>query len=183
MYASFLGISEALHMDIFHQPLRNRFFDSLSGRSPPSCGGYPNLKDSNILVFSNKRVKALDGLSGVLGRCQKPCFLYRVSSTDSLAPTPAHTGRPNRDQAKFNAHSTGRSELSRLCAILKSNGQIFWPLSRMPISPGAFQTSRVLQKVKRLYPLTRDLLSIIHNCITLNKGFFDRLGQHDECKP
>ena len=30
MYASFLGISEALHMDIFHQPLRNRFFDSLN---------------------------------------------------------------------------------------------------------------------------------------------------------
>jgi hypothetical protein len=29
MYASFLGISEALHMDIFHQPLRSRFFDSL----------------------------------------------------------------------------------------------------------------------------------------------------------
>ncbi len=30
MYASFLGISEALHMDIFHQPLRIRFFDSLN---------------------------------------------------------------------------------------------------------------------------------------------------------
>jgi len=29
MYASFLGISEALHMDIFHQPLRIGFFDSL----------------------------------------------------------------------------------------------------------------------------------------------------------
>jgi hypothetical protein len=29
MYASFLGISEALHMKIFHQPLRSRFFDSL----------------------------------------------------------------------------------------------------------------------------------------------------------
>jgi hypothetical protein len=29
MYASFLGISEALHMDIFHQPLRICFFDSL----------------------------------------------------------------------------------------------------------------------------------------------------------
>ena len=29
MYASFLGISEALDLDIFHQPLRNRFFDSL----------------------------------------------------------------------------------------------------------------------------------------------------------
>ena len=25
MYASFLGISEALHLDIFHQPLRRRF--------------------------------------------------------------------------------------------------------------------------------------------------------------
>jgi hypothetical protein len=29
IYASFLGISEALHLDIFHQPLRNRLFDSL----------------------------------------------------------------------------------------------------------------------------------------------------------
>ena len=29
-YASFLGISEALHMDIFHQPQRNRFFDSFA---------------------------------------------------------------------------------------------------------------------------------------------------------
>jgi len=29
MYASFLGISKALHLDIFHQPLRSRFFDSL----------------------------------------------------------------------------------------------------------------------------------------------------------
>jgi hypothetical protein len=29
MYASFLGISEALHMDIFRQPLRSRFFDSM----------------------------------------------------------------------------------------------------------------------------------------------------------
>ena len=30
-YASFLGNSEALHMDIFHQPLRRRSFDSLDG--------------------------------------------------------------------------------------------------------------------------------------------------------
>jgi tetratricopeptide (TPR) repeat protein len=30
IYASFLLISEALHMDIFHQPLRNRFFNSLN---------------------------------------------------------------------------------------------------------------------------------------------------------
>jgi hypothetical protein len=29
MYTSFLGISEALHMDIFRQPLRNWFFESL----------------------------------------------------------------------------------------------------------------------------------------------------------
>ncbi len=29
MYASFLGISEALHLDVFHQPLRSRFSDSL----------------------------------------------------------------------------------------------------------------------------------------------------------
>ncbi len=30
MYAAFLGISEALHLDIFHQLLRRRFFDSLN---------------------------------------------------------------------------------------------------------------------------------------------------------
>jgi hypothetical protein len=29
LYASFLGISEALHLDIFHQPQRRLFFDSL----------------------------------------------------------------------------------------------------------------------------------------------------------
>jgi hypothetical protein len=29
MYASFLGISEALQLDILHQPLRSCFFDSL----------------------------------------------------------------------------------------------------------------------------------------------------------
>jgi hypothetical protein len=29
LYASFLGISEALQLDIFHQPLRSSFFDSL----------------------------------------------------------------------------------------------------------------------------------------------------------
>ncbi len=28
-YASFLGISEALHVDIFHQPLRSWIFDIL----------------------------------------------------------------------------------------------------------------------------------------------------------
>ena len=30
LYASFLAISEALHMSIFHQPLRSRVFDRLS---------------------------------------------------------------------------------------------------------------------------------------------------------
>ncbi|MGD8984386.1 MAG: hypothetical protein PVI53_10195, partial [Desulfobacteraceae bacterium] len=29
IYASFLGISEALHLDIFHPPPTIRFFDSL----------------------------------------------------------------------------------------------------------------------------------------------------------
>jgi len=42
MYASFLGISEALHLAIFHQPLRNWFFDSLNAVIPygallPGC--------------------------------------------------------------------------------------------------------------------------------------------------
>jgi hypothetical protein len=35
MYASFLWISEALHLDIFRQALRCRFCDSLNGISPP----------------------------------------------------------------------------------------------------------------------------------------------------
>jgi hypothetical protein len=45
MYASFLGISEALHMDIFHQPLRNRFFGSLNALLGSRCGnlGVPPL--------------------------------------------------------------------------------------------------------------------------------------------
>ncbi len=30
IYASFLGISKALHLDIFRQPLRSWFFDSLN---------------------------------------------------------------------------------------------------------------------------------------------------------
>jgi hypothetical protein len=34
LYASFLGISEALHLDIFHQPLRSWFFDSLKVTDP-----------------------------------------------------------------------------------------------------------------------------------------------------
>jgi hypothetical protein len=38
-YASFLGISEALHMDIFHQPLRSRF--SLSFLSHMNKGARP----------------------------------------------------------------------------------------------------------------------------------------------
>jgi hypothetical protein len=39
MYASFLGISEALHLGIFRQPLRIRFFDSLNSYSEmPSTG-------------------------------------------------------------------------------------------------------------------------------------------------
>jgi len=33
MYASFLGISEALHLAVFHQPLGNWFFDSLNRTS------------------------------------------------------------------------------------------------------------------------------------------------------
>jgi hypothetical protein len=37
MYASFLRISEALHLDIFHQPLSSRFFDrfAISGQLGP----------------------------------------------------------------------------------------------------------------------------------------------------
>ena len=32
LYASFLGISEALHMDIFRQPLRSRILDARLGK-------------------------------------------------------------------------------------------------------------------------------------------------------
>jgi hypothetical protein len=39
MYASFLRISEALPMDVFHQPLRGRFFDSLY---PRLCSPFEN---------------------------------------------------------------------------------------------------------------------------------------------
>jgi hypothetical protein len=119
-----------LHMDIFHQPLRNRFFDSLSGRSPPSCDAYLNLKKGSILALSNCRARTLDGLSGVLGRRQKPCLLYRVSSRDSPLRRP-------RTQA---------AQIESKPSSLKGNGQIFWLLPRMPVSPWAFQTSRVLKK-------------------------------------
>jgi hypothetical protein len=33
MYASFLGISKALHLGILHQPLKGRLFDSLRGKA------------------------------------------------------------------------------------------------------------------------------------------------------
>ncbi len=38
MHASLLGISEALHLDIFHHPQRNRFFESLV-YNPKSMNG------------------------------------------------------------------------------------------------------------------------------------------------
>jgi hypothetical protein len=41
MYASFLWISEALHLDIFHQPLRNRVFDSLLRNLQTITHGFP----------------------------------------------------------------------------------------------------------------------------------------------
>ena len=47
MYASFLENSEALHLDIFHQPQRNRFFDSFA-ISSSACG---------FLVERTRRVK------------------------------------------------------------------------------------------------------------------------------
>ncbi|KPK27808.1 MAG: hypothetical protein AMK69_09845 [Nitrospira bacterium SG8_3] len=37
MYASLLGISEALQLDIFHQPLRRRFFDILGAAEIPQA--------------------------------------------------------------------------------------------------------------------------------------------------
>ena len=37
MYASFLGISEALHLDIFRQPQRREFFDRFIGSLFVGC--------------------------------------------------------------------------------------------------------------------------------------------------
>ena len=40
MYASFLGISEALHLDVFHQPLRSQLFDFCVLASPEARRAY-----------------------------------------------------------------------------------------------------------------------------------------------
>jgi hypothetical protein len=66
MYASFLGISsrsKACGMDIFHQPLRSRFIDSLEIRSELKWAkvevlafGEPHSKtDKNLIQFRHFR--------------------------------------------------------------------------------------------------------------------------------
>ena len=59
------------------------------GKKPFNCGQLPIIPSNpsfhysitrNILALSNSRAKTLDGLSGVLWRCQKPCLLHIVSS-------------------------------------------------------------------------------------------------------
>jgi hypothetical protein len=156
MYASFLGISEApvpragsmterdfaklnLHMDIFHQPLRNRFFDSLSGRSPPSCDAYLNLKKGSILALSNCRARTLDGLSGVLGRRQKPCLLYRVSSRDSPLRRPRTQAA--QIESKPSSMLTEQSNQSYLlCApYLKATGKFFGSSRECRLAHGLFK--------------------------------------------
>jgi len=77
MYASFLGISEALHLAIFHQPLMSRFFDSLVcnlstrqnhaihfGEKPSRIGTAENMElliwrdHFNEIVFSDNAVSS-----------------------------------------------------------------------------------------------------------------------------
>jgi hypothetical protein len=85
MYASFLGISEALHLDIFHQPLRNGFFD--------------NLNDSvHIEIYAGLKMKVLlqQNISGIV---PKPQFSfhpggigYRTSSPGTSRYATSTTG-------------------------------------------------------------------------------------------
>jgi len=78
------------------------------------------------------------GLSGVLWRGQKLGLLCTVSPEGFLALTPAHAGRPSRDEAKFNGDRTRPQSYLNLCAIPIGTEQIFWPLQRMLLSPEAF---------------------------------------------
>lgn len=57
------------------------------------------------------------GLSGVLWSGEKPGLPCTIVSETSLAMTPAHTGPPNIDQAKFNGDRTGSQGYRPLCAI------------------------------------------------------------------
>jgi hypothetical protein len=59
-YASFLGISEAWHLDIFHQPLRSQVFDS------------PVVKFSQKWCAPNLDVWALMQRENLAGRCSGP---------------------------------------------------------------------------------------------------------------
>ncbi len=54
MHASFLGISEALHLDIFHQPLRSRFCDSLVEGDERST--MPDTSLENDRFFLNQKI-------------------------------------------------------------------------------------------------------------------------------
>ncbi len=58
MYASFLWISEALHLGIFHQPFRSCFFDSL----------VIDLDDQIILIFNQQALS----LMAIIGRLALP---------------------------------------------------------------------------------------------------------------
>jgi hypothetical protein len=91
MYASFLGISEALHLDIFRQPLGNRFFDAstLLSIDPELCRRVDRLDGPNkvlahpILSSPLDKSSLLSGLhagQGIIFFCPsqgvkvEPCF-------------------------------------------------------------------------------------------------------------
>ena len=57
----------------------------------------------------------------------------------SLALTVAHIGRTRRDQAQFNGDWAWLHSDLALCAILKGNEQILWPIQRMRLGPKDFQ--------------------------------------------
>jgi hypothetical protein len=65
MYASFLGISEALHLDIFHQPLRGRFFDSLVRQRNRPVSFF--IVNCLFLRFNTVKIYALQIVAGFFG--------------------------------------------------------------------------------------------------------------------
>jgi hypothetical protein len=62
MYASFLGISEVLHMDIFHQPLTGRFFKSLGRAGNGSVSFF--IVNCRFLRFNTVKIYALQIVAG-----------------------------------------------------------------------------------------------------------------------
>jgi hypothetical protein len=97
MYASFLGISEALHLDIFHQPFRSRFFDYLfSGLKSPWAkrhflGGAENLPGA---------LKDGAQSEGALRPCSATIELGLVSVWTACVRRRQGKGTPGRNRAQ-----------------------------------------------------------------------------------